>query len=236
MREKMIVGNWKMYKTVKEAVLFVQGLLDAKLNKKIYLSVPFTAIQECSALAKDSNVIIGAQNMNDAQEGAYTGEIAGIMLKEAGAQFVLLGHSERRKYFKETDEFIHRKVLRAIEDQLLPILCVGETFEQKEAGVTQDVLKTQLEKGLQDVTGSYVVAYEPVWAIGTGKTATPDLANETQAFIRQIIGTDAPILYGGSVTGNNIAALTQEPNIDGVLVGGASLSLESFIQIVQNSL
>jgi triosephosphate isomerase len=174
--------------------------------------------------------------MNDAQEGAYTGEIAGIMLKEAGAQFVLLGHSERRKYFHETDELINRKVLRAIEDQLLPILCVGETFEEKEAGKTHEILKTQLENGLKNVKGAYVIAYEPIWAIGTGKTATAELANATQGFIREIIGPGSPILYGGSVNGNNIAQLTQEQNIDGVLVGGASLSLESFIQIIQNSL
>lgn len=233
---KMIVGNWKMYKTVQEAASFVQGLLAAHLDKKIYLAVPFTAIAECASLAKETHIVIGAQNMNDAEEGAYTGEIAGIMLKEAGAQFVLLGHSERRKYFKETDAFINKKVLRALQDGLLPILCIGESLEQNASHQTQEVLKTQLENGLKDVQGDFVIAYEPIWAIGTGQHATPSQANETQGFIREFLKNDKiPILYGGSVNPQNVADLTQEPNIDGVLVGGASLSLDSLIKIVQNS-
>jgi triosephosphate isomerase len=245
MREKYIIGNWKMYKTVQETVTFVRGLLEADLKQTVYIAVPFTAISEAAALAKKSNVVIGAQNMNDANVGAYTGEIAGVMLKSAGAEFVLIGHSERRLYFKESNEFINRKLLRALEDKLLPVLCIGETFEEKEMGQTEQVLRTQLEIGLANLDPSkkIVIAYEPVWAIGTGKTATPELANQIQEFIRNTIGElfspefgeTTSILYGGSVNGGNAEALTKEPNIDGVLVGGASLSLESFIQIVQNS-
>lgn len=234
-----------MYKTVQEAVAFVQGLLNANLPKKAYIAVPFTAISDASHLAKKSNIIIGAQNMNDANEGAYTGEIAGTMLKEAGAEFVLLGHSERRRYFNETDELINRKVLKAIEDNLLPILCIGETYEEKEQLQTETVLRKQLELCLSGIDPShkFVIAYEPVWAIGTGHTATPQVANDTQAFIRNTLSElfspalaeNISIIYGGSVSESNVAALTQQPNVDGVLVGGASLSLESFINIVQNS-
>jgi triosephosphate isomerase len=247
MREKMIVANWKMYKTVKEAVDFVQGLLDSKPSKKAYIAVPFTAIQVTATLVKDSHIFIGAQNMNDADDGAFTGEIAGLMLKDAGASFVILGHSERRRYFHESNEFINRKVLKAFEDDLLPILCVGESYEEKESGKTEEVLQEQLQECLKGIevkeNFKMAIAYEPIWAIGSGKTATPELANSVQGFIRKIVGEvlspeaadKVSLLYGGSVTVDNVAKITEQPEVDGVLVGGASLSLESFIKILQNS-
>lgn len=245
-REVVIAGNWKMYKTIPQAEEFVKALApmvkDSK--SKVYLGVPFTAIQAAAQEAKDTNIVIGAQNMHDATEGAFTGEIAGDMLLAAGAKFVILGHSERRAIFKESNSFINSKVKKALADGLRPILCIGETLQEREDNRTEEVLKNQLLESLADITSeqlvTMVVAYEPVWAIGTGKTATPEIAQQAHAFCRELIASTwnedvakkVPILYGGSVKPNNVKDLMAQKDIDGALVGGASLEPESFSKIV----
>jgi triosephosphate isomerase (TIM) len=245
----LIAGNWKMNKTSSEASIFIKDLAYevTEFDKKIYLFVPFTAINEAAKAAEKSKIVIGAQNMNDAKKGAFTGEIAAIMLKEAGAEAVLLGHSERRNIFDEKDDFINKKLLRAIKDDLQPFLCVGEKEIEREKGETEEVLKKQLERGLKGVTAeeaeNVVIAYEPVWAIGSGKVATPDVAQSAHLFIRKVleelfgkaIAAKMYILYGGSVNGENISSLTDEKDIDGALVGGASLEVDSFLQIIKNT-
>lgn len=246
-KKKVIAGNWKMFKTGEEARATIQELKAAVegTKERVLLAVPFTAITPSSEEAKGSNIEIGAQNMNDASEGAFTGEIAAGMLKEAGATFVILGHSERRHVFGEDDAFINRKVLKALQEGLTPIFCVGETLEEREGGKTEAVLKNQLEAGLKEVAKTaakdLIVAYEPVWAIGTGKTATPEDAEKNHQFVRGVLeallgkkgGGSLPILYGGSVKPGNAANLLSQKNIDGVLVGGASLKAEEFAQIVK---
>ncbi len=240
-RQTIIAGNWKMYKTGDDAATFVQAL--AGISATVYLAVPFTAIAAAKKAAKGGSIRIGAQNMHDATEGAFTGEISGAMLRDVGAEFVLLGHSERRHVFGETDEFINRKVHRAQSDGLQPILCVGETLEQREAGEMESVLRGQIESSLAGVESlsDLILAYEPVWAIGTGRTATPQQAQEAHAFCRGAIaekwGQEAAqgisLLYGGSVKPDNAAELLAQPDIDGVLVGGASLEVDSFKAIAQ---
>ena len=234
----MIVGNWKMHKTIAEAVAFVKAL-EQRLDSQTpgpYLAVPFTAIRACASYSV--RTVIGAQNMHDAPEGAFTGEISASMLIEAGAQFVLLGHSERRHLFGETDALIHKKVIRALDRKVRPILCVGERLKEHQAGQTQAVVIRQLEAGLQGVDdpGELAIAYEPVWAIGTGRTATPEQAQEVHQMIRHWVtqqwSSPVSILYGGSVQPENAAALLAQPDIDGLLVGGASLSLDPFIKII----
>jgi triosephosphate isomerase (TIM) len=247
-RRPLIAGNWKMYKTIEEALSFVKNILptvEESQDKDIYLSIPFTAIHSASGAAKESRLEIGAQNMNDASEGAYTGEIAARMLENAGASFVVLGHSERRQFFNEDDSFINKKIHRAMESSLRVILCIGESLQQKEEGLTQEHLKAQIEKGLKDIDASHIekiiLAYEPIWAIGTGKSATPEMAEENHVLCRQVLkdlwSADAAdkvqILYGGSVKPDNIQALMEQENIDGVLVGGASLSPEIFSKIIK---
>lgn len=248
-RSTVIVGNWKMHKTIDETVEFIKQLMPRikESTAKIYLAVPFTVISAAADEAKGSNIVIGAQNMNDATEGAFTGEIAGKMVVDAGAKFVILGHSERRRYFNETDEFINRKVKRALADGLEAILCIGETAEEREADETENVLKKQLTTGLEGISKEQAVkvsvAYEPVWAIGTSKIATPEIAQEAHAFIRKMlseiwdseIADRIVIQYGGSVKPEYVKELIEKPDIDGFLVGGASLSLESFVAIVNNS-
>ncbi|MCB1180786.1 MAG: triose-phosphate isomerase [Chlamydiia bacterium] len=245
-REVVIAGNWKMYKNRNEAMHFIETL--APLVKEsqvlIYLSVPFTAIASCVELVKklDSSIMIGAQNMHDAKEGAFTGEIAAEMLKDVGASFVILGHSERRLHFGESNEFINKKVHKALESGLRPILCVGETLEERERMKT--ILEEQISKSLADLSADMIkpliLAYEPVWAVGTGKVACPSEAEEAHAFCRKVlseqfgdeIASMLPILYGGSVKPENSAVLLEENDIDGLLVGGASLSAEVFNQII----
>ena len=245
----LIAGNWKMNKTSDEAEIFIKDFAYqlSEYDAKVYLFVPFTVISKASIAAEKSKVIIGAQNMNDAKKGAFTGEIAGIMLKEAGAESVLLGHSERRHIFAEKDEFINRKVIRAIKDNIEPCLCIGETEEERDKGLTEEVLKKQLQKGLKGVSPEdmekIIIAYEPVWAIGTGKTATPEMAQETHCYIRKLlkemfgesIANKIYLLYGGSVKPESVASLMSEKDIDGVLVGGASLESDVFLQIIKNS-
>lgn len=241
-----IVGNWKMHKTIDDAVQFARALLPLiqKASSLTYIAPPFTAIQAMVAAFKDSLVRVGAQNMNDATEGAFTGEIAAPMLKEVGAQFVILGHSERRLFFGEDNAFINRKVVKALSESLQPIVCIGETLEEYEAGETRQRLKCQLEESLAGISpeslSSLVLAYEPIWAIGTGITATPGQAQEAHHYCREVlaelwgqtIADQTMILYGGSVRPDNTRALLDQEDIDGVLVGGASLSVNSFAQII----
>lgn len=244
-----VIGNWKMYKTAKEASDYIEAFVPHIKNAKanVFLAVPYTSIASAARHAKGTGIEIGAQNMNDAREGAFTGEIAGLMLKEAGASFVLLGHSERRHVFKEDLAFIHRKVLRALQDDLRPILCVGETLEEREAGRTEEVLQKQIFSALdkvsaEDIAEKLLLAYEPVWAIGTGQSATPKIAQEAHAFCRSCLeellgkrkGGSIPILYGGSVKPESVKALVAQKSIDGVLVGGASLTPEIFAEIILN--
>lgn len=245
-RIPVIAGNWKMYKTMEEATTYVKALIPLieGAPSQVCLAVPFTDIRSVAKLCQDTSIWVGAQNMHDAAEGAFTGEIAGRMLTEAGARFVLLGHSERRRLFGETNDFINKKVKRAIGEHLLPILCIGETAEEREKGMTAQVLATQLERCLANLNAKEVesiyIAYEPVWAIGSSKVATPDQAQEAHLFCREklkdLFGEEAAdkvaILYGGSVSPNNAQALLDLPDVDGVLVGTASLTVENFSKIV----
>jgi triosephosphate isomerase (TIM) len=234
----MIVGNWKMYKTATEAREFIRQLIPFIKNssRRVFLAVPFTDLPSSVEAAKGSAIVVGAQNMHDAEEGAFTGEISAAMLKDAGAQFVILGHSERRQLFHETDDWINRKVKRALKEKLTPILCIGESEQQREKGATKEVLAFQLEAALlgipQKDRESLVIAYEPIWAIGTGKAATPEDAEEAHAFCRTLLPQKIPILYGGSVKTENIRSLLNEPNINGVLVGGASLNVTTFAKMI----
>jgi triosephosphate isomerase len=244
-KDLIVVGNWKMYKTTREASAYLEEFLPLieGASAKVFLAVPHTSIATTATRAKGTSVTVGAQNMHDSRDGAFTGEIAALMLKEAGAEFVLLGHSERRHVFGESNEFIHRKVVRALQDDLTPILCVGETAAQRDAGQTEEVIKEQIFTCLEGVpaeeSSKLILAYEPVWAIGTGKTATPELAQAVHAFCRSCLeelfgkkkGSLIPILYGGSVNGKNVAELTAQADIDGVLVGGASLEPKNFAEI-----
>ncbi len=245
-RIPLIVGNWKMYKTTAEALSFIEALMPeiAGTKHRIGLAVPFTSIEASAAAVRGTKIAIGGQNMHDAPEGPYTGEISGGMLKASGAEFVILGHSERRQHFIETDTFIHRKLLRALIEGLTPILCIGELPFERENGEHEKVLAMQLEDAFQGVGAKQamdvVIAYEPIWAIGTGKTATPHIAQMTHRFIRQWLARRFDldtaekmcVLYGGSVKPDNVRALMQEEDIDGVLVGGASLDVTAFAQIV----
>lgn len=238
----MIVGNWKMYKTRKEAEDFVRSLasLIGPVSRQVFIAVPFTAIQTASEASKGTSIVIGAQNMHDEEEGAFTGEVSVKMLQDAGARFVILGHSERRHIFHEDNAFIHRKVMRAIKHKLNPILCVGETQEERVMGKTHEVLLRQLEEGFKGIKGeefvNVTIAYEPVWAIGTGKTATPQMAQEAHAICRGFLQKrGAPhvnILYGGSVKPETIRDLLAQPDIDGALVGGASLDVQTFANTI----
>ncbi len=242
-RPTIIAGNWKMYKTGDEAESFVKELV-AAINgaDQVLLATPFTVISRAKSSAEGSAIRIGAQNMHDANDGAFTGEISAPMLQDIGAEFVLLGHSERRHVFGEDNAFINRKVVKAQEAEIQPVLCVGETIEQREAGEMKEVLKSQIEQGLAGVKelSDLVLAYEPVWAIGTGLTATPEQAEEAHAFCREVVASvwsqetaaGLPILYGGSVKPANAAELIGQKNIDGVLVGGASLEAATFAEIV----
>lgn len=246
-RTIVVAGNWKMYKTIDEALQFMDQLIPlvADTRAKVYVAVPFTAIHPTAAKAKGTSISVGAQNMNDASEGAFTGEIAALMLKEAGAHFVLLGHSERRQIFKESDAFINRKVKRALAEGIQPVVCVGETLEEREANRTEEVLARQLRESLEGISSAefsqLVLAYEPVWAIGTGRTATPAQAQEAHAFCRRCItelwnpevADSLSILYGGSVKPDNAKKLMEQEDIDGVLVGGASLDAHAFASIVK---
>ena len=246
-RKKLIAGNWKMNKTSADAVAFVKGIV-AEIGRltdvDIIVCPPFTSLESVGKALEGSNVKLGAQNMHPAANGAYTGEISAGILRDTFARFVILGHSERRGYFGETDAFVNEKVLAALKSELKPILCIGETLAEREAGTTLQVVQTQLEAGLAGVTKAQatnlVVAYEPVWAIGTGKVATTEQAQEVHAFIRELLaklfGAQAAnklrILYGGSMKPANASELLAQKDIDGGLIGCASLEIRSFVDLV----
>lgn len=248
MRKVIVAGNWKMNKTVKEAVSFLSELKplvsDVK-NAGIVIGAPFTALYAAVKEVEGSNIKIAAQNMNAKDSGAYTGEISPLMLKEIGVEYVILGHSERREYYGETDEIVNEKVKAALVHGLKPILCVGEKLEEREAGTMETVVKTQTVGGLKGITAeemkNVVIAYEPVWAIGTGKTASPEQAQEVHAFIRtlltelygEVVAQDVTVQYGGSMKGDNAKELISQTDIDGGLVGGASLEAPSFAEIIK---
>lgn len=247
-RTPIIAGNWKMHKTVSEAVTYVEEFLVLVADAggvEIVLCPPFTCLGPVQGMTSDSNIRVGAQNMHFEKEGAFTGEISAPMLTEIGIDDVILGHSERREYFAENDADLAKKVVAALGAGLRPILCVGETDAEREAGKTEEKLNGQLVNGLSAITADQlpqvVIAYEPIWAIGTGKTATPQIAQETSHFIRGTLagrfGTEVAaqvrILYGGSVKPDNISALMAEEDIDGALVGGACLKATDFAQIVK---
>ena len=239
-RRKIIAGNWKMNMTPTEAKALVELLKPLVDNPEVDVvyCVPAIDIVPVVEAVKGSNVAVGAENMYIEEKGAYTGEIAPAMIVDAGAKYVIIGHSERREYFKESDEFLNKKVLKAFEHGLTPILCCGETLEQREAGVTLDWIRLQIKSDLIGVTAeqaaSMVIAYEPIWAIGTGKTASSDQAEEVCKAIRELIAeiydTDTAekirIQYGGSMNAGNCAELLAKPNIDGGLIGGASLKAD----------
>ena len=245
-RERIVVGNWKMYKSIAETIDFVKTLAPLVVGSQaaVFLAVPFTAIRAAADAAEDSRIVIGAQNMNDAREGAFTGEIAASMLVEAGARFVLIGHSERRTLFHESDEEINRKLLAALHSTLRPILCIGESLEEREGGRTGECLRAQLDLALKGIEAEpfrrVIIAYEPCWAIGTGKTATPEIAEQAHLLCRGHIASlygdeiagSTPLLYGGSVRPDSTPPLMQEADIDGLLVGGSSLDPYVFSKIV----
>jgi len=248
MRKPIIAGNWKMHKTVGEALALVRelcGITASVTDVEIVICPTFTALYPVHMAICEGPLRLGAQNMHWEGQGAYTGEISPAMVKEVGCTYVIIGHSERRQYFGETDDTVNKKVKAAIAAELIPIMCVGETLEQREAGITEGVVGRQVRQGLTGLTAEQiaemVIAYEPVWAIGTGRTASSEDANAVCRFIRQVVtelaGTDSAekvrIQYGGSVKGENIAELMAKSDIDGALVGGASLDAESFAQIIK---
>jgi triosephosphate isomerase len=247
MRKPVIAGNWKMFKTVNETVALIKelrGLVKHVRSVEIVVAPPFMAIHAAAEAARGTNVGIAGQNMHWEREGAFTGEISAAMLQEAGAEYVIVGHSERRTLFCETNDTVNKKLRAAIGAQLIPIACVGETLAQRESNQTLSVLDEQLKEGLDGITGDQlagiVLAYEPVWAIGTGRNATPEQAQVAHAHIRsrlrQWFGADAAercrIVYGGSVKPDNTAALIAQADVDGALVGGASLDVRAFTAIV----
>lgn len=247
MRKKLIAGNWKMNKTSADAVQLVKDIVAAspkEQNVEVLICPPFTALESVARALEGSATKLGAQNMHPEASGAYTGEISASMLRALFASYVILGHSERRAYFKETDAFINQKVLAAFKNQLKPILCVGETLQERESGATLKVVQTQVEQGLQnvgkDAATEIVIAYEPVWAIGTGKVATTAQAQEVHAFIRGLltnmfgesIAQRVRILYGGSMKPSNAPELLAQKDIDGGLIGGAALEARSFVELI----
>jgi len=246
-RRPILAGNWKMNMTATQARELASKLIPLVANVKerdIVLSPPFTSTAAVAETVKGTNISLAAQNLHWEDKGAFTGEISADMLLDLGCKYVIIGHSERRQYFGETDETVNKKVKQALKKGLLPILCVGETLAERDAGKLNDIISRQVTGGLKDIQASdmqkVVIAYEPVWAIGTGKTATPGQANEVHALIRQKVkalyspdlAEGLRIQYGGSVTPENVSVLMAMPDIDGALVGGASLKPESFAALV----
>jgi len=247
-RRPLIAGNWKMFKTCSEAVETAKHLLmlvSKTTDVDVMIAPPFTALAQVSDVVKGSCISVGAQNLFWEAEGAYTGEISPSMLVSAGCRYVIIGHSERRQYFNETDESVNRKIKSSLKNGLIPVMCVGESEKERELSETFSVLDKQVKNGLEDFSPddlkTLVIAYEPVWAIGTGKTATAEQAQEVHEFLRAMLekkfgnrlAKSMRILYGGSVKPNNIAELMSMPDIDGALVGGASLDPETFSKIIQ---
>ncbi len=252
MRTPLIAGNWKMNNNIAESMKLVNDLnnlmQDVNNNVEVLVCTPFTALYSIKQLLNNSKIKIGAQNMHYENNGAFTGEISPLMLKEIGVDYVIIGHSERRQYFNETDDTVNKKLISAINHSIKPILCVGETLEQREKGEQESTVEKQIinaYKGISaDDAAKIVVAYEPVWAIGTGRTATSNQANEMASFIRKIIETlyskdmseKVIIQYGGSVKADNTAEIMGQNDIDGALVGGASLKADEFIKIIKNAM
>jgi len=246
-RKPLIAGNWKMYKTVAEATETAQQLLKLVSDdqeREIMIAPPFTALASVASIIQGSPIGLGGQNLHWETEGAFTGEVSAGMLASAGCQYVIIGHSERRQYFGETDQTVNKKIKAAIQNQLVPVFCIGETEGERDSNETFSVLDKQVQNGLEGFSlndlKSLVIAYEPVWAIGTGKTATSHQAQEVHEFLRSIIKKDfgaelaksIRILYGGSVKPENISELMGRSDIDGALVGGASLTADAFSKII----
>lgn len=250
-RVPLVAGNWKMNKTLTEARELATAIVKAALNlvgSEIVLCPPFTALYEVAKILEGSQVQLGAQDIFWEDSGAFTGEISGPMLRDVGCQYVIVGHSERRQVIHENDDVINLKVKAALRNQLCPILCIGETLEEREKGLTLNRIESQLEHNLKNFSPEeatkIIIAYEPVWAIGTGRNATPDQAEEAHQYVRKILARKfgdefascAIILYGGSVKPENAASLAEQSDVDGFLVGGASLDALSFIKIIENSI
>lgn len=247
MRKFVIAGNWKMHKTNPEAYKLVEEIKEKSTGitkTQIIICPPFTALSLVAEQIKGSNIGLGAQNMYWEEQGAYTGETSPSMIKSTGATYVIIGHSERRQFFGETDETVNKKINAALKANLKPIVCIGESLEERESGVTKDVVNNQVEKAFSGIDAesmsNIILAYEPIWAIGTGKTATPDQAQDVHSFIRKMIGglyntevsSQLVIQYGGSVKPGNAPELLSQPDIDGALVGGACLEADSFTGII----
>lgn len=246
-RAPLVIANWKMNKTSQEAILFIDGLRKelTSFSRRVWIAPSFVSIEACVKLVENSSICIGAQNMHGGIEGAFTGEVSCRMLKEVGVHFVILGHSERRLYAKETNREINEKLKMAFSHHLTPVFCLGESLEERERAQEKLVWKKQLEEGLQNLTeiqaSQMIIAYEPVWAIGTGRVATPEIAQTAALWIREFLeerfgrecSQKVAILYGGSVKAESMQSFMQQTDIDGVLVGGASLDLRSFIQIIE---
>jgi len=248
MKKPLIAGNWKMYTDLTEARKLAIGIKNKVVNVKeveIVLCPPFVNLLAVYEIIKDTNIKLGAQNLYFEKYGAYTSEINGEMLLGVGCSYVIIGHSERRQYFKESDELLNKKLKAALRVGLTPIFCIGETLEEREKNITEQVIEKQVKEGFKDISKEemqkIVIAYEPVWAIGTGKTATPQQAQEVHKFIRELItklynekiALEQIILYGGSVKPDNIKGLMAEKDIDGALVGGASLKIDDFVKIIK---
>ncbi|MCX7798363.1 MAG: triose-phosphate isomerase [Melioribacter sp.] len=251
MRTKIVAGNWKMNNDINSSITLINdiknGLAQKELNVKVVICPPFTSLSIASELIKNTPIKLGAQNMYFEKSGAFTGEISPLMLKSVGCEYVILGHSERRTIFGETNQLINKKIKSAVDNGLKPIFCIGETLEERELGKTFEVVETQIREGLQGISetelSDLIIAYEPVWAIGTGKNATPEQAEEVHLFIRDLISKiysqkfaeNLIIQYGGSVKPENSKDLMSKPNIDGALVGGACLIADSFIKIIESA-
>lgn len=249
MRKKIIAGNWKMFKDIHETATLINELKgrlkDFRNEVGVVLCPPFTSLVVAKTLCQDSPMKLAAQNVSEKDDGAFTGEISVKMLKAIGCEYVIVGHSERRQYFKETDGLINAKVKKALGADITPIVCIGETLEERESGITDRIITTQVKGVLHELSSDEVqrciIAYEPVWAIGTGKTATPDQANQVHKLIRKLVGQmyswsiaeKIVIQYGGSVNAQSASDLLSQSDIDGALVGGASLKADSFISIIQ---
>ena len=247
-RKFLIAGNWKMNKTASEAVDLIEEIKSSvgdQTSVQVCVCPPFTSLSQSSESVEKSEVLLGAQDMNAAQSGAYTGEISAEMLRDLYVSFVILGHSERRQFFGETNQIVNQKIHAAIENNLKPIYCIGETLDEREAGKTLDIVRTQVREGLENFPThsieNLVIAYEPIWAIGTGKTATDEMAQEVHAEIRKVLAemfgdTSADsirILYGGSMKPENAAGLLAQKDVDGGLIGGASLTARAFVGIIE---
>jgi triosephosphate isomerase len=250
MRTKIIAGNWKMNKTNSEAAAFASDLktkIDSIQKTEMVVCPPFTALAIVAETLRGSRVKVGAQNLFWEPSGAFTGEISTAMIESTGCQYVIIGHSERRQYFGETNQTVNKKIKQTLTSRLIPIVCIGETLQQRQNGQTEQVVRTQMVEGLEglaaDQVQRLVIAYEPVWAIGTGVTATPEQAEEVHFYIRELLRKQCdgriaeviPILYGGSVKTDNIQDLISKPDIDGALIGGASLNVDGFVQMIKVS-